>query len=249
MFPPLPMPPESERALQLDYHRDADPSHVAWQTTGPYFAATEARLLGDIRCDAGERLLEIGCGEGANLHHLGRVEGLRVGVDFSLNKTIAASATGAQVACADATRLPFADGAFDVVLIRDLLHHVPARLAVLNEAYRVLRRGGRLHLIEPNARSPLVFLQAVTVRAERGLLQSTERRLKDELAAADFRDINLVAAQPFPIARVVLNPRFGAPALGGVSLVANALAVIDDLSARILPQAAWLYLCFSAVRP
>jgi SAM-dependent methyltransferase len=238
-----------ERALQLAYHRDADAEHLAWQTEGPYFAETEARLLDGVRAEAGERLLEIGCGEGANLHHLRHVEGRRVGIDFSFEKSHAARATGAHVACADATRLPFADQAFDVVLIRDLLHHVPARLDVLHEAHRVLRSGGRFHLIEPNARAPLVVLQALTVRAERGLLRSTERRLRDELEASGFSRVEFATAQPFPLARVLLHPRFGRPRLGERPVVRAALDRLDAALTHVVPRAAWLYLCFSAVRP
>jgi len=240
---------DSERSVQVEYHRAADPAHVAWQTAGPYFAETEARLLSHIDCAPGERLLEIGCGEGANLHHLRRVGGRRYGVDFSQAKAMAARASGAHLACADATRLPFCDESFDVVLIRDLLHHVPTRLDVLTQAKRVLRSGGRLHLIEPNARAPLVLLQAATVRAERGLLRSTERRLRDELEATGFRKIESRLEQPFPIERVVLNPRFGLPSIGAFRPVQRALDAWSRLAERVVPRPAWLYLCFTALRP
>jgi SAM-dependent methyltransferase len=240
---------QTERSLQVEYHRDTDPAHVAWQTAGPYFAATEAHLLDEVRCATGERLLEVGCGEGANLYHLRRVDGARFGIDFSFNKVKVAAATGAQVACADATRLPFANSIFDVVLIRDLLHHVPERVDVLHEAHRVLRRGGRLHLIEPNARAPLVILQALTVRAERGLLRSTATRLREELAAAGFCNVELTRAQPFPIERVLLHPSFGSPSLGASPVVAGALSAFTALASHVVPRAAWLYLCIAATRP
>ena len=245
LYPPTPMSSDAERARQMAHHREADPDHLAWQTAGPYFAETEAALAAHV----GERLLEIGCGEGANLHHLRRVDGARFGVDFSLEKAQAARTSGALVACADATRLPVGDAAFDVVLVRDLLHHVPARLEVLREAARVLRPGGRLHLIEPNARAPLVVLQALTVRAERGLLRSTERRLREELAAAGFDDLRFAAAQPFPIWRLALHPRFGRPRLGAAPRVRAALDLLDATAARVVPKSAWLYLCFTARRP
>ncbi len=238
-----------ERALQLDYHRETDPRHRDWQTHGPYFAATEARLLEGVRCDAGERLLEIGCGEGANLFHLRELAGARFGIDFSFKKSQAAMASGARIACADATALPFADGTFDAVLIRDLLHHVPRRQAVLHEAQRVLRPGGRLHLIEPNARAPLVLVQALTVRAERGLLRSTARRLRSELETAGFDDVALTFAQPMPLGRVLLHPRFGRPSLGEQRFVRGALDALELAAARLWPRAAWLYLCLEATRP
>jgi cyclopropane fatty-acyl-phospholipid synthase-like methyltransferase len=80
-----------ERALQLEYHREADAEHLAWQTEGPYFAETEARLVEGVRVGDGERLLEIGCGEGANLHHLRDVAAARFGIDFSFARSRAAS--------------------------------------------------------------------------------------------------------------------------------------------------------------
>ncbi len=240
--------PRTERQVQLDYHRAADLAHVRWQTEGPYFSETEADLLRDVHVAKGERLLEIGCGEGANLHHLRNEPGARFGIDLSRQKAKAARATGAQVACADATRLPFAEGSFDVVLIRDLLHHVPTRLDVLSEAHRVLRSSGRLHVIEPNGRAPLVLLQALVIRAERGLMKSTSRRLRDELEATGFRHIEFQAAQPFPIERLILHPKVGFPQLGRLSLVRDLLDTWRRGAERLVPQLAWLYLCFSATK-
>src|SRR5262245_59979158 len=82
MLPLVAMGSPSERDRQLAYHEEADPAHLAWQTSAPFFAETEARLVEGVRCDPGERLLEIGCGEGGNLHHLRRLPGARYGVDF-----------------------------------------------------------------------------------------------------------------------------------------------------------------------
>jgi SAM-dependent methyltransferase len=50
---------------------------------------------------------------------------------------------------ADAHHLPFADAAFDNVVGLDVLHHFNHPVAVLREAARVLRPGGRLVLVEP----------------------------------------------------------------------------------------------------
>src|SRR4051812_12887518 len=140
-------------ATQRAHYRDANARHFAWQTGAPWFAASEARLVAGVRARPGERVLEIGCGEGGNLHHIREnAPGAQLfGVDFSAPKAaFAQQATGAQTAAADAAHLPFADGSFDVVLIRDLLHHLPDRTAALREAHRVLKPRGRITLVEPN---------------------------------------------------------------------------------------------------
>jgi len=57
---------------------------------------------------------------------------------------------------ADATDLPFPDGAFDVVTMLDVLEHIPDDRAAAHEAWRVLRPGGHLIASSPNEhwRSP-----------------------------------------------------------------------------------------------
>ena len=220
-----------------------------WQTQGPYFAATEAALLDRIAVGPGQRLLEMGAGEGGNLFHLRSRGASCFGVDFSPQKAaFAQRATGAPFVAADAGALPYADASFDVVLIRDLLHHLPDRMAALAEAHRVWRRAVRLVVIEPNVFSPLALLQALTIPAERGILHSTAERLQTELAASGFRIVAQRPEQALPAARVVLNPRFGRPALGARQEVAQALDVVERLAQRILPQRLWLYLSFEAVR-
>ena len=62
----------------------------------------------------------------------------------------------------DAQRLPFSDGSFDTVFAFDVIEHVPDEVPVIDEAARVLRRGGRLILTTPSE----------DIRIFPGLLQS-----------------------------------------------------------------------------
>ena len=233
---------------QRRYWRDVDIAHFEWQTRGAYIARTEAALLSGVEAGPGEKLLEIGCGEGANLHHLVGRGATLFGIDFTLGKArFAAARTGAHTACADAGRLPFRDGAFDAVLVRDLLHHVPERMRVLDEAHRVLAPGGRITVIEPNGRNPLIAAQATAISAERGMLASTAERLRGELTIAGFTEVRLERAQPMPFSRILLHYKLGAPSLGRRGFIAG---LIDraERSLEWLPGAVWAYLVAHGAR-
>jgi SAM-dependent methyltransferase len=106
-----------------------------------------ARLLGDV---AGRRVLEVGCGAAQCARWLRRQGALAVGVDISwrqlrhARRLDLASGTSVPVVLADAQRLPFGDGVFDLACSAfGAIPFVADSAAVMREVARVVRPGGR----------------------------------------------------------------------------------------------------------
>jgi SAM-dependent methyltransferase len=114
-----------------------------------------ADLVASVDIGPAARVLDIGCGTGiAARHAAGRVgpDGGVIGIDVNpamldvARERAAASGLPIGFEAASAERLPFDDGAFDVVLCQQALQFFDDRPAAVAEMSRVLRPGGRLAL-------------------------------------------------------------------------------------------------------
>ena len=99
--------------------------------------------------DARPRILDVGCGTGANLQLLekfGDVEG----IDVSEEALAFCRERGhTNVRHGAAEQLPFDDGSFDIVTALDVVEHLDDDLASLKEMRRVVKPGGRVVLFVP----------------------------------------------------------------------------------------------------
>src|SRR5437016_12944293 len=86
-------------------------------------------------------VLDLGTGTSDLLESLGR--GFRVGLDFKIEHLLHADGDGIRRVAGDARRLPFRDGAFEVVTSSHFFHHFTpeANCEILADALRVARRG------------------------------------------------------------------------------------------------------------
>jgi SAM-dependent methyltransferase len=139
-------------------------------------ADTLAKLLhSDTFFPAGSRVLEVGCGVGAQTVHLVRSspDAALVAVDISddslaqARARVAARAPGATVEWhrADLFDLPFADAAFDHLFLCFVLEHLSDPRRALAGLRRVLRPGGTITVIEGDHGSAFFHPDSLYARA------------------------------------------------------------------------------------
>ena len=99
--------------------------------------------------DRRPRILDVGCGTGANLLMLSQY-GDAEGVDVSEDALAFCRERGLEkVKLGEGEALPYEDGTFDLVTALDVVEHMDDDLAGLREMRRVLRPGGRVLLFVP----------------------------------------------------------------------------------------------------
>ena len=123
--------------------------------------ASPPGALRDYRCyleliDArpGERLADVGCGEGFFLAEAKKAKLDVLGVEIALSALRIARATlpDIPVALAAGEALPFAGASFDAVTCLGSLEHFADPSAGVREIARTLRRNGRSLIVVPNRR-------------------------------------------------------------------------------------------------
>lgn len=160
-------------------------------------------LIGDA---SGKRILDVGCGSGVFIVELTKRGAYVVGVDYS-NKMLEEAKRQLSffkvpksryaLKNADATKLPFKNGEFDVILatgLTDYLSDEQNRLFI-NEAKRVLAKNGKLIVSFPVAQSPFSFLRTgVGLKIRQQLFNLppiensfTEDRIKSHLATVKLK--------------------------------------------------------------
>jgi S-adenosylmethionine-diacylgycerolhomoserine-N-methlytransferase len=151
--------------------------HIYDATRRHYLLARD-RMIANLRPAAGAIVLEIGCGTGRNLVHAARryPHARFFGIDVSTEMLASAKASIARAGLTDRIGLAqgdaastnpqilFAVPAFDEVMISYSLSMIPEWRPVLCEAVRLLKPGGRLHIVDFGDLERLPAIRAALVR-------------------------------------------------------------------------------------
>ncbi len=163
------------------------------------------RIVGNLN-NPQPRILDVGCGTGANLEmlaHFGEAEGVDVSaeaLDFCQTRGLKNVRQG------EAEDLPYEDKSFDLVTGLDVVEHLDNDVAGLQEMRRVLRPGGRALLFVP----AFMFLWGVqddiSNHRRRYTLASLERVVRQaglEVELATYANITFFA--PILLGRLLMR--------------------------------------------
>jgi SAM-dependent methyltransferase len=175
-------------------------------------AAEKAASYNLLEPSPGQRLLDVGCGNGEDVRALaGRVAstGYVVGIDHSRtmidHARVGGVPTGVDFRVADAHQLPFADASFDGARVERTLQHVAQPVGVLAEMARVVRPGGILVASEPD-------WGTLAIDVEREATREVLRALCDDhirngwigrQLAGHFTHLGLAAIEVHPVTLVL----------------------------------------------
>ena len=168
------------------------PSAQLLSLQSQWLAPARSRLLRKAGIGRRRHVLDLGCGRGDVTAELARrCAGNVVGLDLCLDHV--PNSPDVSLAVGDACRLPFADGAFDMVFCQFVFLWSDAAY-VADEAFRVLTPGGVLVAIEPDYGGMIEYPAELAVRdlwldalTSAGANPIVGRTLPPLLHAAGFR--------------------------------------------------------------
>ena len=188
--------------------RDTFARYEAPPARTPFPLEFAYHLLGDV---SGLRIVDFGCGSGANTVLLANRGAHVWGVDISADLIklarrrleVNGRAGSAEFIVASAHDLPFPDGSIDIVFGIAILHHLDLAL-VSKEVHRVLRPGGRAIFQEPVRNSKLIRFVRSLIPYKAPDVSPFERPLTDQELQGFSRPFSSVRLRPFLLPHVQL---------------------------------------------
>ncbi len=106
-----------------------------------------------------DRVLEIGSGSGYFIGRIAKDVDFTVGIDYNRQNNLRASAHWRSTAfvTGGAINLPFKEKSFNKIICSEVIEHIEDDLALIEEAYRVLKTNGILVITTPNLKPTFGF--------------------------------------------------------------------------------------------
>lgn len=116
---------------------------AAYARNGAFVHSMAGGVVEWLAPQPGERILDLGCGDGQLTKRLAESGASVIGVDASEAMVAAARSVGIAADVATADKLPYPDASFDAVFSNAALHWVREQNEMMGEVHRVLKTGGR----------------------------------------------------------------------------------------------------------
>ena len=215
---------------QLSFDATAARSLEALYVT-PDVVAQRVRVLDLLAPAVGEHILDIGVGPGFLAYDIARLVGEKgeiVGLDLSPAMTAVASRRLAEFAWAsvvegDAEKLPLPDAGFDAAVCTQVYEYVADMPGALRDLRRVLKRGGRVLILDTDWRS-IVWHSSDPARMDR-ILACWDGHLSDPHLPARLGP--LLKSAGFQVRRVEIVPML-TPVWQPLSYAAGIMRTISN---------------------
>lgn len=199
---------ENHNQSQLDYFGQKIKSTMV-PVASPYVVRQVDRLIAGVQISDKDRVLDLGCGMGKYTLEMAK-RGLKMeGLDISPYllaqfREYDGGRYNIPLYECDIIRFPSElTGQYDVVTGFFVLHHVHDLESCFEACYKMLKPGGRVVFLEPNAFNPLYYIQVtftpgMTWEGDGGIVHMRRSRIASAMRSAGFENFGLQRFGFFP---------------------------------------------------
>src|SRR4030095_6599864 len=194
----------------------------------------EKHVMSILKHVKGKKLLDIGCGYGTTTFYAGKLGFDCTGIDYDQGAIDLCKARfpDCSFLTANAEELPFENGYFDTIILRDALHHLYGEAdfgKVKNELKRVAKDDSRMIFFDPNVNLLLRTMRAISFHKDEECNYETAREIMIELGyRIIYSNFNTVYSLPLSGGYVGIN------FVPNISFVKKTILSTEKLAEKII---------------